>query len=211
MKDLFVLVADKDSEQTLLALFQRWDSLRQFNISPFTYDVRVHPKKDGGCRTKSTDLMRSVIRSYRYGIVLFDHEGSGAEEEPAGAVANGVRNELERNGWVDRVSVLLHEPELENWVWTDHDHMARTAGWQNKQELYGYITSTGWSLRENNKPVRPKESFEAALRTKRVQWSSALFAEIAEGAPLGRCVDPTFKALMEQLAMWFPLSTSENG
>lgn len=211
MKDLFILVADKDCEQCLLALLERWSSLEQFSIAPFTFDVRVHPKKDGGCRTKSLDLMRAVQRSYQYGIVLFDHEGSGAEDTAAATVADEVRHELEINGWQSRVAVLLHEPELENWIWTDHDAMARTIGWDGKEELHRHINAKGWTLKANGKPTRPKESFEDAIRTKRVQWSSALFGEIAEQAPLGRCVDPTFKAFIAQLATWFPLNVQVNG
>lgn len=205
MKDLFILVADKDSEQCLLALLERWQALEQFGIGPFTFDVRVHPKKDAGCRTKSLDLMRAIQRGYRYGMVIFDHEGCGAEETAAALVADAVRSELEINGWSHRVAVFLHEPELENWIWTDHDAMARTAGWTGKQDIYAHITAKGWALRSNGKPIRPKESFEDALRTKRVQWSSSLFAEIAEQAPLRRCQDPTFKAVIDQLAKWFPL------
>ncbi len=205
MKDLFILVADKDSEQCMLALLDRWPALEQFGIGPFSFDVRVHPKKDGGCRTKSLDLMRAVQRSYRYGLVIFDHEGCGAESTAASIVADDVRDELERNGWAGRVEVMLHEPELENWIWTDHDHMAQTAGWPGKTELYEHIAAKGWTLTANGKPQRPKESFEDALRTKRVQWSSSLFGEIAEHAPLRRCQDATFKAVMHQLAKWFPL------
>lgn len=211
MKDLFILVADKDSEQCVLALLARWSALAQFGIRSFTFDVRVHPKKDGGCRTKSLDLMRAVQRSYRYGVVLFDHEGCGAEDTAASTVAGEVQNELEINGWADRVAVLLHEPELENWIWTGHDRMAQTAGWPGKQELYAHLGTMGWALKTNGKPVRPKESFEGALRTKRVQWSSALFGEIAEHAPLRRCQDPTFKAFMTQLAQWFPLEKTIDG
>lgn len=211
MKDLFVLVADKDAQQCLLALFKRTEALAQFGIAPFTYDVQIHPKHDAGCRTKSVDLMRAVHKSYRYGVVLFDHEGCGAENEEVHDVAAKVRAEIARNGWGDRVAVLLIAPELENWIWTGHDDMAREIDWPTAEALYGWIQGRGWELNDRSKPERPKESFEDAIRIKKVQTSAALFGDIAEKAPLGRCTDPAFLGLMKQLAAWFPLNAPDNG
>jgi hypothetical protein len=85
--------------------------------------------------------------------------------------------------------------------------MAQTIGWKGKDELYGWLEKKGLIAKDGVKPPRPKESFEAAIDVTDIELSASLFEEIAKGAPLSRCTDPAFLALMAQLAAWFPPDT----
>lgn len=210
MTDLLLVTADQDAEFTVKALLKR--HLKQFGIGDFTWEVIRNIGRDSGCRTDSVELLRDQIKRYRFTIVLFDFEGceppNNASKE---AVAAKLEQDLSRNGWKDRCRAILIDPELENWIWTRHDRMARTIGWSGKDDLYVWLEREGWITSGAAKPPRPKESFEAAIDITDIELSASLFEEIAEGAPLSRCTDPAFLALMEQLAEWFPLKAPANG
>lgn len=211
MKDLVILAADKDAQQCLLELLGRQDSLAQFGIGPFTFEVVVHPLHDPGCRIKSAEVIGVLNSTYHYAAVLFDREGCGDERTPIAELEASVVAQLEAVGWAGRSAAFIVDPEIENWIWTNHDRMARVIDWVTAQELRNWLETNDWQVNALNKPVRPKESFRQALRAKRVQLSASLFGEIAEGAPLSRCKDPAFLALMHQLASWFPLGKDKHG
>jgi hypothetical protein len=79
MKDLVVLVADKNIEFAVEGLLSRIESLE---ISPtITYEIIVHPKRDPGCYRNSYDLMRIKSGQFNNAIVLFDKDGCGHENE----------------------------------------------------------------------------------------------------------------------------------
>lgn len=207
MTDLLLVTADQDAEFTVKALLKR--HLRQFGVGDFTWEVIRNIGRDSGCRTDSVALLRDQIKRYRYVIVLFDYEGC---EPPNRAtketVADTLERDLARNGWKDRCRAILVDPELENWIWTRHDRMARSIGWKGKDELYAWLEQHKWISPDAVKPERPKESFEAAIDITDIAVSASLFEEIATGAPLGKCTDPAFLDLMDQLAAWFPLETA---
>ena len=46
-KDLIILVADKNMEHTIKGLLARPPAL---GIRPLSFDIRVHPERDAGCR-----------------------------------------------------------------------------------------------------------------------------------------------------------------
>ncbi len=211
MKDLVILAADKDAQQCLTELLRRTDSLAQFGIASFTFDVIVHPLHDPGCRLKSADVLGILKEKYRYAAVVFDREGCGDERSSIAELSAAVVAQLTAAGWSERAAAFVVDPEIENWVWTNHDRMARVIDWNTANELSAWRNAEGWKITSSKKPERPKECFRAALRAKRVQVSASLFGEIAEGAPLSRCQDPAFKGLMDQLACWFPKAPPTDG
>ena len=203
MTDLLLVTADQDAEFTVNALLKR--HLAQFGIGTFTYKVIRNIGRDSGCRTDSVELLRDLQLQYRYAIVLFDFEGCEPPNNASKtAVAAKLEQDLSRNGWRGRCKAVLIDPELENWIWTRHDRMARSIGWPGTDELYGWLAQKGLITPDATKPPRPKESFEAAIDVSDIELSASLFEEIAEGAPLSRCTDPAFLELMGQLAECFP-------
>ena len=114
-RDLVVLVADKDMEQAMRQLLRRSASL---GISAPQHEVFTHPMRDNGCRTASHELLRPLASQYRFALVMFDHEGSGAEKVERELLERQVESLLEANGWSGRCGALVLAPELEIWVWT---------------------------------------------------------------------------------------------
>jgi hypothetical protein len=202
-RDLVVLVADKDMEQATRQLLQRPASL---GISAPTYEVYTHPDHDSGCRTASHDLLRALASQYRFALVLFDHEGSGRDAIERAQLERQVEDRLEANGWSGRCSVLVLEPELEIWVWTDSSELDQVIGWAGRQPpVREWLRAQGFELNADGKPSRPKEALREALRHVRKQPSASLFAALAARASLSRCTDPTFLQLKATLQRWFPL------
>ena len=202
VRDLVVLVADKDMEQTVDGLLQR---PRSFGIRPISYQVFVHPTHDSGCRTGAHDLLRSLATQYRFALVMFDHEGSGRDAAAPVEVAGEVESKLASNGWADRCRVLVLEPELEIWVWTDSTELDQVIGWGGRQPpVRDWLRAQKFEVGEQGKPERPKEALRAALREARKQPSAALFAALAARVGLSRCTDPAFAQFRETLHRWFP-------
>lgn len=194
MKDLIVLVADKDAEQTFKALL----GVRQpsLGIRSIQFDIFVHPERDGGVRSRCEEFLRGYTSEYRYALVVFDYEGCGATE-PATQLATQLEQVLSVSGWRERAAVIVIEPELENWVFSPSQNVPQIIA-DGKQEIYDkHYTHT------QGKPLRPKETMQQIMRAAKVQWSSALFYELAQNVSLKRCSDPAFLKLVSVLQQWF--------
>jgi hypothetical protein len=113
---------------------------------------------------------------------------------------------LSQNGWGQRTSAIVIDPELEIWVWSDSPHVDEVLGWSGRQpDLRTWLTQRGSITDRNGKPNLPKEATEAALKEVRKPRSSSIYQQLAEKVSLGRCVDPAFIKLKNTLQSWFPL------
>ena len=74
-KDLFVLAADRDLEQTVLGLLPRTHALQIRQVSA---EVKPFWRHDGGCRVEGVSVLRSLAGQFRHAILIFDFDGSGA-------------------------------------------------------------------------------------------------------------------------------------
>ena len=201
MKDLVVLVADKNMKFGIDAILSRHDSL---NIRNIFYDSFVHPLRDPGVYDKAGDFLRQFLREYSYALVFLDYEGSGQEQRSSHEIASKMKTGLEENGWQDRVEVIVFDPELEIWIWTESPHTADALGWDNYSELKDWLTQQGIWQQNLPKPERPKEAMEKVLREKRIPRSSSIYREIAQNVSLDRCQDTSFTNLKNVLQQWFP-------
>ena len=138
------------------------------------------------------------------GLLIFDHEGSGREQEQPEDLQESLNEDFTRSAWGDRAKAIVLSPELEVWIWSDSPHVEAVTGWKDRQpSLRHWLTDQGW-LRENEvKPVRPKEAFQAALREARRPRSSSLYQQIAEEVSLRRCKDRSFLEFKDVLRSWF--------
>lgn len=199
--DLVILAAGKnESEVVRTVVERRHESL---GIRPVRYSVLNHPRRDPGCLREAPQILKTYLSRAARALVVFDWEGSGREEQTASELEDEVTSMLELDGWTDRCAVVVIAPELEVWLWTNSPHVSRTFGWGNDYAaLVAALQSRGFQF-DRGKPNRPKEAVEVCLREKRIQRSSALYAEIAAKVSLSKCVDRSFEKLRETLVVWF--------
>ena len=197
MKDLVVLVADNNMKAGIEGILKRHRALK---IRPVQHDIFVHPERDPGVLNKAHDFLCPFTTQYRYAMVMFEREGCG-REATAEKLQMEVQGKLDRVDWRGRSSVVVLEPELETWVWSDSPHVAKILGL--KEDKLSTLLEN-YSHPDYPKPIRPKEAMEKALRQARIPRSSSLYAELASKVSLMRCTDVAFVRLKTILQRWFP-------
>jgi len=203
-KDLVVLTADKNIEFTIRGILERRESL---DIRRVEYDVFGHPGRDPGCLKGSHDYLRPFINRYDYALVVFDREGCGRENLSRIQIEKFVENELEKSGWNDRASVIVIDPELEMWVWSDSPHVESILGWkESKPCLRDWLKEMKFLDEGQIKPGRPKEAMEKVLCKVGKSKSSKIFHRLSQKVSLNRCSDLAFSKLKNVLQRWFNLS-----
>jgi len=202
LRDLIVVVPDADMEFVIRAMLSRPEALK---IRSIACDVRRHVERDAGCRSDCHNYLRLWLGEYRYAMVLFDHEGSGREQLERVKLEREVEGVLRINGWQDRAAVIVIDPELEAWVWSDSPVVDEVLGWTARTPaLRAWVQSdTVFWHTEQIKPERPKEAFDAALREVRKQHSPSVFEDLAARVSMDRCVDPAFRKFKSTLQSWF--------
>lgn len=164
----------------------------------------VHPNRDPGCRLEGHELLRTLQRNYRFGLLMFDLEGSGAMGMGRSAIESDVEAKLAVSGWKDRSAAIVIDPELEIWIWADSPWVERVLGWERRSpELRAWLAQQGFVFTETGKPNDPKPALETALRVARKPRSSALYRELAERVSFDQCLDPSFLKLRTCLQQWF--------
>lgn len=201
--DLIALVPDKDQRETLDGLLTT--RIGSLGIRKISFKILVHPRRDPGCYIEAQDILQPLVNKASYALVVFDHEGSGQEGRSANEIADDLLDRLSRSGWQNRAQVLVIEPELEIWVWSDSPQVDAALGWSGRSEnLRGWLSIRGVWPDNSPKPPRPKECLLEALREVRVRRSSAIYRQLAEKVGLERCQDPAFNELKDILRSWFP-------
>lgn len=202
-KDLIILVADKDAEQTLHGLLKRNHSL---GIREITYDIIIHTNRDNGCATNSVEYLRIFLKNYTYAITVFDKDGSGQEHEQSTKLYSELKENLQKNGWENRCEVIIIEPELEQWIWASSNKLPAIISWNGDYNtIQNWLTEKGMWLQNQTKPSKPKESFQMCLRRTQTRVSSSLFLQIAEQISFKNCTDTSFNLLKNTLQLWFPI------
>lgn len=199
-KDLVVLVADKNMEAVATSLLSRSQDL---GIRHLSFDIFVHPRRDPGCLNEAHDFLHPFRSVYRFALVMFDHEGCGREEVPAEQLADEMKQRLEGSSWASRAEVVILDPELEVWAWSDSPDLPRIIGWSEPVSLREWLTEQGAWLSDRAKPQRPKEALETVLRFVRRPRSSALYGELARSVSLEGRTEPAFVRLTTALRRWF--------
>ena len=201
-RDLVVLAADKDMEHALKGLFTRPEAL---NIRAIEADILVHPQHDPACARRGVAFLSNLSERYRYGLLMFDHEGSGRERERTEDLQESLNEDFARSAWGGRAKAIVLSPELEAWIWTDSPHVEEVAGWKgHRPPLRRWLTDQGWLGENEVKPERPKEAFQAVLREARRPRSASLYQQIAQRVSFRHCTDRSFLAFQDVLRSWFP-------
>jgi hypothetical protein len=198
MKDLVILVADKNMRAMVRALLARTQSL---GIRDITVDVFAHSNQDPGVLTGADEFLAPFCRQYAYALVMFDREGCG-QDHPVDELTKQVQERLNKRGWVGRSRVVVLDPELESWVWSDSPHVARALG-LSSTDLDNLLLKE-YGSRDHAKRTCPKEAIEHVLRHSGKPRSSSIYKEIAQRVSLRRCNNVAFLAFKECLREWFP-------
>ncbi len=199
-RDLIVLVADKNIEFTIKGLLSRPEALGIRNVSSF---VVPHPHRDPGCLLRAPEFLRPFRERYRHALVLLDREGSGRDEQTREDLETNLEERL-ASDWRKRAAVVVLDPELEVWFWSDSPHVDAVLGWHGRSpNLRTWMTESGFLQEASVKPLRPKEAVEKALRIARKPRSSALYRQLAEKVSFKRCSDPAFQKFQQTLRNWF--------
>lgn len=201
-QDLVILVADKSMESAVSGLLSRHQALQ---IRPVASTVYVHPHRDPGCRLRGHEFLRSSVNDFEHAILMFDREGCGKESASREELELEAVNNLSESGWGYRGEVIVIDPELDVWFWSDSPHVDQVLGWKGqKPDLKAWLRQTGFLGEEDVKPERPKEAMKEALKERKKPRSASMFRQLAEKVSFARCTDPAFLKLKETLQRWFP-------
>lgn len=200
MKDIVILVADKNTEFAVKGLLTRGPSL---GIGKIAADIFVHPHRDPGCLLESHIFLRGYASRYSRALVIFDHDGCGQEAQTRTELEQQVEVSLMTTGWpAGSVAAVVSHPELEVWVWSTSPHVDEAIGWP-ASTLRPWLKEQGLLNELNAKPDDPKGTLERALQEKKTPRSSSLYQSIASKVSLDGCTDPAFQKLRLTLTKWF--------
>ena len=205
-RDLIIFLADLDAENAIKSLLNRTESLRIRSIlfNPCV-DLLRHQNHDSGCYRKAVDFLRIYLKTHKHALVIFDREGCGKEDKSREEIELSIEEKLTASGWPkENVACIVFDPELEIWVWSNSQEVAKVLGWENRTELNQYLITKDLIKKPWSKPARPKEAMLKALRNIKISQSSSIFKELASKVSLSHCVDPTFIKFKTVLQRWFP-------
>lgn len=200
MKDLLLLVPDKNTQFALKGALARHEAL---GIRPIEFDFLVHSGRDGGVRSSGATLAALKRNQFKHLLMIFDHEGSGAESKPASELIHDLEKQLDRH-WGTNAHVIVIEPEVDVWMWGSDNVLSQLLKWNDFTSIREWLQAKGYEMDGNDKPLRPKEALEEVLMRLKEPRSSSLYEKIAQRLSLPRCKDPAFVRMHKILQNWFP-------
>lgn len=198
MRDLVVLVPDKNTEYVVRGALRREQSL---GIRTVDFTVIVDPGRDGGVRRRGPQILRVERHQFAHAVLMFDYEGSGAEAVPADVEAqlDAALSQV----WDADAKAIVIEPEVDVWMWGAETHLREVVGWRSPPGIRDWLKLQAFAFDDQGKPERPKEALEAVFRRVQLARSSAHYEALAERISLTRCQDAAFLRLRGALTAWF--------
>lgn len=200
MKDILILTADQDAEFLIKALLDKIPTVER--TPSIDFDIIRHPLRDAGVATNAVEFVRPYINDYRYLMIIFDYEGSGKESMSKNDLELHIENQLNKNGWPGNNVCITFYPEVESWLWVNRQHLHDILDWTSEYNIDKWLTEKGYKF-QGDKPQRPKEAFEAALRRQNIPRSSSLYSSLVQKASYRQCTDPSFRKFLNTLKTWF--------
>jgi hypothetical protein len=202
MKDLLCLVADTNMKAVVQGLLGRPDAL---GTRPIDFEIIVHPRRDPGCFNEAVAFLEPIRANYRHGLVMLDRAWEGAPASTAHDLRHLLLKQLEVKGLETWADVVVLDPELEVWVFSDSPNVDVCLGWLRRQSgLRDWLQSHGLWAEGESKPKDPKQAVERALREVGKPRSSSMYRQMARDVSVKRCVDPAFQQFSTLLRHWFP-------
>jgi hypothetical protein len=208
VRALFFVVADRDIEAMVTGFLQKERADLRLGCAPFDFDAkldvgRAAADKDSGLYVRGAEYVRRHRQTHDHVVIMLDADWEGSPG--AASIDAKLREDLRKCGCSDDDSeVIVLDPEIEAWMWVDKLEVARVLGFESTGDLRSWLEAAGFDVGANQKPLRPKEALQAALRSKRKPRSSATFAAVAAKVSLNACQDPALLKLRATLQRWFP-------
>ena len=198
MRDLVLLVPDKNTECTIRGALRRHQAL---GIRQIDFQILVEQDRDGGVRRRGAQVLNVVRARYSHAAIVMDYEGSGAN-----VGARELEAQLDRalsSSWGYHAKAIVIQPEVDAWMWGAETHLRSTMNWEFEEGIRTWLENQAFVFGESGKPLRPKEALEAAFRRAKVPRSSARYEHVAQRISLANCTDPAFLRLRTALVAWF--------
>lgn len=213
MRDLLLLVADKNMEGMLKGYLSRPGIHAALGCGRFVFDARrdlhvAHGQNDPGLYTRAKEFLQPYARSHRHAVVVMDEAWDGS---PGTAEIEGrLMDHLTQAGWTPATScAVVIAPELENWIWQESPHVCTHLGHEGTfADLRQTLEREGLWRRGEAKPHVPKEAVEEILRRNRIQRSSAIYRDLAARIGTQGCTDRAFLTLRDAMRRWFSIVQS---
>ena len=201
MRDLVVLVADKNMQFALRGALGRPDAM---GIRAIDHEFRTHIGRDGGVRTTGVELLLRDRGRFARALLVFDLEGSGARPDQTAEDLERVLDQELLVQWGPHAKAIVIAPEVDIWLWGADNALKESLRWPLEGSIRSWLQQKGFMFDADGKPERPKEALEAMVRIHRQPRSSALYEKITSRISLQRCTDPAFVRLRAALQHWFP-------
>ena len=201
MKDLVILVPDKNIEFALRGALARPEALATCTLS---YEFRSHMGRDGGARTTGVEVLALEIRRFTHALLVFDLEGCGAAIDQGAEDLESELNAKLQRLWGAQARAIVIAPEVDIWIWGSDNALRQAFNWPLDMGIRDWLKTRGFAFDTHGKPERPEEALDAMRFIHRQPRSSALYEKIVGQISLRRCADPAFRRLNETLRMWFP-------
>lgn len=198
MRDLVLLVPDKNTEYTMRGALSRHQAL---GIRQIDFQILVEQGRDGGVRRRGAQVLSVLHARFSHAAMVMDYEGSGADR-PADELEAHLDDALS-DAWGNRAKAIVIEPEVDTWMWGAETHLRSTMNWDFAEGIRPWLESQSFQFAEDGKPRRPKEALEAAFRRAQVPRSSARYEHVAQRISLTNCTDAAFLRLRASIVGWF--------
>lgn len=202
----FVL-ADQTIETMVVGFLSRPGAFPSLGCRAFDFDPKIDVLVPGGMNdpglvARARDLARGAHRAAERVVFVLDNDWEGTPG--VDGIRSRIMQDCSTEGWdIDRVCVIVLDPEVEVWIWQESPHVREALGFAPGESLRAAVSSAAWPD-DAAKPLRPKEALQQLLRARGKPFSKAIHRKIAEGTTIKRCVDPGLQQLREFLQRQFP-------
>jgi len=217
MRPLVFHLADRQMYEGFRAFFKRNDWQFKLGCARFDFDpdderdlFRIGGCTDPGLYDNAHENLRTHQRTHERAIVVIDAQfpgTPGTDDVAAAAVRERILGNLHSSGWTnDRIEVVVIQPMLEAWLWSESDHVSAIFGVARYDDLRTNLVAQGVWEAGANKPSNFKEATAIAARIKHQVSDAALFRRVFTCArTLNGCAEPGFNRLRTTLQAWFPV------
>lgn len=207
--DLIALCADKKIQACVEAVLARPKAI---GIRPVGSVVEVMVgKNDPGCFHNAHGYLAPRRSEFDHALVVFDRQWDGAPDKSAVDMECEVRGRL-TPVWGDSCGVVVIDPELEAWAWSDSPHVEEVLGWKDRSPgLRQWLRSEGLLEDGQVKPADPKTAIERAVEVGQKRWTAGTCKTLASKVSLERCQDDSFARFKAVLQGWFAQPRPRSG